>query len=141
MLLPEPFGPMMACTSPAFTVRSMPFRISRSPTVACRFLISSSGMYVLTNASFETDTEQLLRLDGELHREFLEDFLAEAVDDHRDRVFGGDAALPAVENLVLADLRGGRLVLDASRRCSSLRDTGTCARRTCRPAACESHCE
>ena len=28
VLLPEPFGPMMACTSPALIVRSMPFRIS-----------------------------------------------------------------------------------------------------------------
>src|SRR4051812_28250628 len=86
VLFPEPFGPMMACTSPALTVRSMPLRISRSPTVACRFLISSSGMYVLTNASFQTHAQQLLRFDRELHREFLEHFLTESVDDHRDRV-------------------------------------------------------
>ncbi len=34
VLLPEPFGPMTACTSPAFTVRSMPLRISLSPALA-----------------------------------------------------------------------------------------------------------
>ena len=35
--LPEPLGPMMACTSPAFTSRSMPRRISLPSTEACRF--------------------------------------------------------------------------------------------------------
>ena len=35
--LPEPFGPMIACTSPAFTARLMPFRIGLSATVAWRF--------------------------------------------------------------------------------------------------------
>src|SRR5207245_2174383 len=41
-----------------------------------------------------------------------EDLLAEAVDDHRHGVFGGQAALAAIEDLVLADLRGRSLVLD-----------------------------
>src|SRR5438270_9561162 len=77
VLLPEPFGPMMACTSPALTVRSMPFRISRSPTVACRFLISSSDMYDLSDAAFETHAQQLLRFHRELHRELFEDLFAE----------------------------------------------------------------
>src|SRR5882762_10542430 len=40
--LPEPFGPITACTSPAFTLREMPFRISRSPIPACRSFISST---------------------------------------------------------------------------------------------------
>src|SRR5450756_556549 len=39
--LPEPFGPMTACISPAFTLREMPFRISRSPIPACKSFISS----------------------------------------------------------------------------------------------------
>src|SRR6185312_6589270 len=56
--------------------------------------------------------EQVLRLDGELHRQFLEDGLAEAAHDHVHRILLGDAALQAVEELVLADLRGARLVLD-----------------------------
>src|SRR5271165_4282730 len=101
---------MMAWTSPAFTVRSMPLRISRSPTVARRFLISSSGIR-LSNASFQTHTEQLLRFHGELHGQFLKDFLAETVHDHGDGIFGGDAALPAVENLVFPNLGGRRFVL------------------------------
>ena len=42
----DPFGPIMACTSPASTVRSIPFNISRSPTVACNPLISSKAIYV-----------------------------------------------------------------------------------------------
>jgi hypothetical protein len=33
--------------------------------------------------------EQLLRLDGELHRQLVEDLLAEAVDDHGHGVFLG----------------------------------------------------
>src|SRR3981189_2351149 len=35
---------MMACTSPLFTVRESPWRISRSSTRTCRFLTSSSGI-------------------------------------------------------------------------------------------------
>jgi hypothetical protein len=37
--------------------------------------------------------QQLLRLDRELHRQLLEDSLAEAVDDEVDRVLLGEAAL------------------------------------------------
>src|SRR5471030_2606616 len=42
--LPEPFGPMIACTSPLFTVSESPWRISRSSTRTCRFLTSNSGI-------------------------------------------------------------------------------------------------
>src|SRR3978361_645076 len=42
--LPEPFGPMMACTSPLLTVSDRPWRISRSSTRTCRFLTSSNGI-------------------------------------------------------------------------------------------------
>ncbi len=41
VLLPEPLGPIMACTSPALTERSMPFNISLSSTEAFRFFISN----------------------------------------------------------------------------------------------------
>ena len=68
--------------------------------------------------AFEADAEQLLRLDRELHRQLAEHFLAEAVDDHVDGVLGRDAALLAVEDLVLADLRRRRLVLDLRASCS-----------------------
>ena len=57
-----------------------------------------------------------MRFDGEFHRQLAEDFFAEAVDDHRNRVFGRDAALIAVENLVLADFRGAGFVLDLRAR-------------------------
>src|SRR5882724_4533743 len=42
--LPEPFGPMMACTSPRFTLSESPWRISRSSTRTCRSLTSSNGI-------------------------------------------------------------------------------------------------
>src|SRR5229473_456825 len=47
--LPEPFGPMMACTSPRFTVSESAWRISRSSTRTCRFLTSSSGIHSVLN--------------------------------------------------------------------------------------------
>src|SRR5712692_5178071 len=40
--LPEPFGPMMACTSPLLTLRLMPFRISLPSTDAYRLRISNT---------------------------------------------------------------------------------------------------
>src|SRR2546428_11089845 len=43
VLLPEPLGPMIACTSPARTTRSMPRRIGLPSTATCRSLISRSG--------------------------------------------------------------------------------------------------
>src|SRR5262249_895993 len=102
-------GPMMACTWPASTVRSMPRRISRPAVLACRFLTCS---ITSPHASFEADAEQLLRLDRKLHRQLAEDLFAEAVDDHIDGILGREAGLPAVEDLVLANLRGRGLVLD-----------------------------
>src|SRR3954451_8643022 len=75
-------------------------------------------MYVpvlLPDAAFEAHGEQLLRLDRKLHWQFLEDLLAEAVDDQRQRILVRQAALAAVEELVLADLRRCRLMLDAGR--------------------------
>src|SRR3954471_18759906 len=114
VLLPEPFGPMIAWTSPGLTVRSMPLRMSLSSALTCRFLISSIVIF-LTDRSFQADTEQLLRFDGELHRQLPEHFLAEAADDHVHRVLGRQPALPAIEDLVFADLRGGRFVLDFRR--------------------------
>src|SRR5689334_17078866 len=42
--LPEPLGPIRACTSPERTDRSSPLRICLSPAATWRFLISSSGI-------------------------------------------------------------------------------------------------
>src|SRR5437867_6580681 len=76
VLLPEPFGPITACTSPAFTVRSTPFRISLPSTLTWRFRTSSSG---LANAPLQTDAEQFGRLHRELHWQLAEDLFAEAI--------------------------------------------------------------
>src|SRR5215831_7809455 len=108
--LPEPFGPMTAWTSPGATVRSTPLRISLAPTRAWRFRISSIGA-ALANRSLQADAEKLLRFHGELHRQLLEDLLAEAVDDHRHGVFRGNAARLEIKDLILTDLRRRRLVL------------------------------
>src|SRR5260370_38572679 len=42
--LPEPFGPMMAWTSPLFTASESPWRISLSSTRTCKSLTSSNGI-------------------------------------------------------------------------------------------------
>src|SRR5690606_30266460 len=65
-----------------------------------------------SHAAFQRHFQQLLGLDRELHRQLAEDLLAEAIDDQRDRVLLRDAAAAAVEQLVIADLGGGGLVLD-----------------------------
>ena len=39
--LPEPFGPIIAWTSPGLIFKSTPFKISTSSTSACKFLISN----------------------------------------------------------------------------------------------------
>src|SRR6266542_4559745 len=43
VLLPDPFGPMIACTSPLRTTRSIPLRISLSSTLTWRSRTSRSG--------------------------------------------------------------------------------------------------
>src|SRR5437867_7181458 len=48
VLLPEPFGPMIACTEPLSTTRSIPFRIVLPSTLTTRSLISSLDMHTLT---------------------------------------------------------------------------------------------
>src|SRR5687767_385778 len=121
VLLPEPFGPMMAWISPASTCRLIPFRISLPSARTCRFLMSSMcDVPPLTDRSFERDAEQLLGFDGELHGQLPEDLPAETADDHVDRILGRQPALTAVENLVLADLRRRGLVLDAGRGVADL---------------------
>src|SRR5262245_21262883 len=55
------------------------------------------------DTAFDRNADQLLRLDGELHRQLLDHILDEAVDDQRDRLLFVDAALHDVELLVLGD--------------------------------------
>src|SRR5437588_487865 len=47
-VLPDPFGPMIACTSPLFTASDSPCRISRSSTRTCRFLTSSNAVILFS---------------------------------------------------------------------------------------------
>src|SRR6187455_3280899 len=104
---------MMACTWPAAISRSIPRRISRPPMLACRFSITNNG---LSNTALQRDAQELLRFDRELHRELTKYLAAESADDQVHGVFGREAALPAIEDLVLADLRRRRLVLHTRRR-------------------------
>src|SRR5512141_1441704 len=116
---------MIACTSPGPTCSDRPLRISRPPTRTCRLSILSMDVswtrrcvrgWMSANGAFEADVEQFLGFDGKFHRQLAEHLLAEAVDDQRDRVFLGDAARPAIEQLVVGDLRRGRFMLDRRRR-------------------------
>src|SRR5437667_740856 len=74
----------------------------------------------LTNATFEANGKEFLRLDGEFHRQLFQHLFAETVDDERQRVLAREAALVAIEHLVVADLRRRRLVLDARCRVTDL---------------------
>src|SRR2546426_10430263 len=47
VLLPEPFGPMIACTEPLSTTRSIPLRIVLPSTVTTRSLISRLDIHTL----------------------------------------------------------------------------------------------
>ena len=51
MLLPEPFGPISAWTSPWLIVRLTPLRISLSSMATCRFSISNIGVSWLDRRS------------------------------------------------------------------------------------------
>src|SRR5437763_6816381 len=62
--LPEPLGPIRACTSPRDTLRSTPLRISLPSTVTCRFWISRSAMSNLIYAFLWSDRSHLERLGG-----------------------------------------------------------------------------
>src|SRR5712691_864290 len=48
VLLPEPFGPITACTSPLLTESDTPLRISRPSTLTRRSLISKSAIALIS---------------------------------------------------------------------------------------------
>src|SRR5271170_6249283 len=102
---------MMACTSPALTSSVRPLRISLPPTLTCSLSILSIAA-MSAHRPFQTDRQQRLRFDRELHRQLLEHRLAKAAHDHVDGVLRGDTARQKIEQLVIADLGGARLVLD-----------------------------
>src|SRR5215212_3204397 len=67
------------------------------------------------DAALKTDRDQLLRLDRKFHGQLLEHILYEAVDYKRHRILRRKAALSAVEQRLLGNLRGRRLVLKDGR--------------------------
>src|SRR5436190_8934992 len=73
-----------------------------------------------SHAPLETDRQQLLRLDGELHGQVLEDVADEAVDQWRHRFFLRKPPLHDVEELVSGKARRRRLVLERGRAVASL---------------------
>ena len=70
---------------------------------------------VLADTSLEGYGEELLRLNGKLHRELAHHLTGIAVDNQTDCLLGSDASLVAVEELILIDLRGSRLMLHDGR--------------------------
>ena len=66
---------------------------------------------VLPHAAFEGDAEEALGFDGKFHWELLHHVAGVTVDDESHGVFGANAALVAVENLVLIDFTGSGLML------------------------------
>src|SRR5687767_10359054 len=85
VLLPEPFGPMIACTSPLRTTRSIPLRISFPSTLTWRSLMTRSGNgHFLLCKIGECHSVERLR-DGRLqlhpHRASAAVLLADAVED------------------------------------------------------------
>src|SRR5271169_3965293 len=63
--------------------------INRAPSNS-RVMVSS--LISSAHAAFETDGQELLGLDRELHGQFLQHFLAEAVDDQGHRILGTQPA-------------------------------------------------
>src|SRR5208283_5068179 len=109
---------MIAATSPSWTVSVSPSRIFRSPMETWRSLISSmskpnlSRSKASSDAALERDRDQLLRLDGELHRQLLQHVAHEAVDNQRRRLFCREPTLHRVEELVFRDFRSRRLMFE-----------------------------
>src|SRR5437763_4938240 len=66
----------------------------------------------LSDTAFHLQLDQPVHLDRVLERQLLRDRLDEARDDHRDRLCLREPARHQIEELLLADLRDGRLVTD-----------------------------
>src|SRR5919112_3873312 len=77
-----------------------------------RAVSQSGGVVALANASLHLQLDEAVHLDRVLHRQLLDDRLDEAVDDQLRGLVLGQAVGHEVEELLLADLRDGRLVAD-----------------------------
>src|SRR3954453_23912323 len=118
--LPEPLGPIRACSSPLSTLRSTPLRISRSSTRTWRLRISRSanGSHLFGNEFGEGRVLQRAH-DREAHagpqqfrRTTVSGLCLPRADDLAVRVGGdaldrGDGALERLDDLGHRDLVGG----------------------------------
>lgn len=87
---------------------------------------------------FKANGQQFLRLYSELQRQLGEDVFTETVDDHRDGIVFADPALQAVEQLIFANPRGGRLVLQLGAVVAAFYIRKVCAPQS-GPISIESH--
>src|SRR5215208_7869629 len=91
-------------------------RSSEADTAAARSRRAPSqpgcSIVALANGPLHLELDQAVHLDRVLHRQLLRDRLDEAVDDQLRRLLLGDPVGLEVEDLLLADLRDGRLVAD-----------------------------
>src|SRR5580704_2820676 len=112
---------MMACTSPAFTVRSRPLRISLPSISTCRFLISSRGTFQILTfepspyLSSRHDVAVSAHVNKQLSRKVriflnLEDNVALPRNTHQQSAgYSAIAGAKSRENCLLAD---GQIAFD-----------------------------
>src|SRR3954465_3579290 len=82
-------------------------------TARSRRAVSQSGEVIaLANGALHLELDEAVHLDRVLHRELLDDRLDEAVDDQLGGLLLAQPVGHQVEELLLADLRDGRLVAD-----------------------------
>jgi hypothetical protein len=74
------------------------------------------GGWSLTHGALQGDGEELLGFHGKLHGQLIEDVFAVTVYNQGNGLFGADAPLVAVKNLVFANFGGGGFVFHAGRR-------------------------
>lgn len=74
----------------------------------------------LANRALQLQTHQLVDLSCKLHGQLIKHLSAEAADDHAYCCLQVHTPLLEVEQLVLPDLAGGRLMLDNSRWLTNL---------------------
>src|SRR5438094_5038404 len=139
VLLPDPFGPMIACTEPLSTTRSIPFRIVLPSTLTTRSLISRLDMHALPGRrlrklreghAIESLCDAVLQL--EPHRARAAVGLAHAVQDRLS--LGGtdlrlDRPLEGAHNVTRGDL--ARLTgqdVAAARAALAVHETGLAKR-------------
>src|SRR3954449_621322 len=99
---------------------ALPLKRGRSSSAARRAAslrrsFSHSGSRTVAssaNGALHLELDEAVHLDRVLHWELLDDRLDEAVDDQLAGLVLRDAAAHQVEELLLADLRDGRLVTD-----------------------------